>query len=324
MYRLSPTVVNRLLLAGICGLLAAPSLRAQTSVRTVKVLGAKDAVEIEVEASDRIVPQTQVLTGPDRLVVDFPNSVPSGQLRSQSVDRGGVKDVRVGLFQDKPPVTRIVLDLKTAQSYQIFPYGRTVIIKVMGGGQGPSAAAGNFPSEPATRPGLVVANYTTNTEPVSAASPAQASSAQPTLEVSFHDGLLGIRASKVTLSQVLYAVQQRTGAEVSIASGAEQEQVVADIAPAPAPEVLARLLNGSRFNFLILSAANDPGKLDRVILSTRAEGVVMPLPPPPVQDTTQVEDASTAPAQDNPPLPTPKGAAEVKSPPPPENNAQNQ
>jgi hypothetical protein len=45
-------------------LLAAPLLLAQTSVRTVKVLGSKDAVEIEVEASDRIVPETQVLTGP--------------------------------------------------------------------------------------------------------------------------------------------------------------------------------------------------------------------------------------------------------------------
>ncbi len=255
-------------------LLAAPLLLAQTSVRTVKVLGAKDAVEIEVEASDRIVPQTQVLTGPDRLVIDFPNAVPSGQLRSQSIDRGEVKDVRVGLFQSKPPVTRLVLDLRTAQSYQVFPNGRTVIIKVMGGGSDTSARVGDFPSEPATRPGLVVANYTTRSEPISIES-----SAQPLLDVTYRNGLLGIRANKVTLSEVLYAVQQRTGAEVSIAAGAEQEKVVAEIAPAPAPEVLARLLNGSKFNFLILSAVDDPQKLDRVILSTRPEGGFVPLPP---------------------------------------------
>ena len=130
----SRTIVSRLLLAGLLTPLAASSLLAQTSVRTVKVLGSKDAVEIEVEASDRIIPQTQVLTGPDRLVIDFPNSVPSDQLHSQSVDRGEVKDIRVGRFQSKPPVTRVVLDLKTAQSYQVFPNGRTVIIKVMGGG----------------------------------------------------------------------------------------------------------------------------------------------------------------------------------------------
>ena len=78
------------------------------------------------------------------------------------------------------------------------------------------------------------------------------------LQVSFHDGLLGIHANKVTLSQVLFAVQQSTRAEIAIPAGSEQETVVADIPPAPAPEVLAQLLNGSRFNFLILSAAQDP------------------------------------------------------------------
>ena len=272
----SRTIVSRLLLAGLLTPLAASSLLAQTSVRTVKVLGSKDAVEIEVVASDRIIPQTQVLTGPDRLVIDFPNSVPSDQLHSQSVDRGEVKDIRVGRFQSKPPVTRVVLDLKTAQSYQVFPNGRTVIIKVMGG-RVPDTSAGvdNFPPEPATRPGLVVANYTRRAEPVSV------EGTERVLDVIFHDGLLGIRANKVTLSEVLYAVQQRTGAEVSIAAGAEQERIVADIAPAPAADVLARLLNGSKFNFLILSSEKDPRQLDRVILSTRAEGGLMPMTPVP-------------------------------------------
>jgi hypothetical protein len=287
-------ISSRLFLAGLCAPLAGSLLLAQISVRTVKVLAGKDAVEIEVEASDRIVPQTQVLTGPDRLVVDFPNAVPSSQLRSQSVDRGEVKDVRVGLFQSKPPVTRVVLDLKTAQSYQIFPYGRTVIIKVMGGGADTSAGVGNFRSEPARRAGLVVANYTTRAEPIRVDT-----AAQPLLEVTYRDGLLGIRANKVTLSEVLFAVQQRTGAEVSIAAGAEQEKVVAEIAPAPAPEVLARLLNGSKFNFLILSAVDDPQKLDRVILSTRAEGGFVAPPLAPMQNNEDDDPANMSPPQGN-------------------------
>jgi antitoxin (DNA-binding transcriptional repressor) of toxin-antitoxin stability system len=266
---------------------------AQISVRTVKVLNAKDAVEIEVEASDRIVPQTQVLTGPDRLVVDFPNAVPGNQLRSQSVDRGEVKDVRFGLFQGKPPVTRIVIDLKSAQSYQVFPYGRTVMIKVMGGGSDASAVA-DVRAETGARPGFVVTNYATRAEPISVES-----SAKPALEVSFRNGLLGIRANKATLSEVLFAVQQRTGAQVSIAAGAEQEKVVADIAPAPAPEVLARLLNGSKFNFLILSAQNDPAQLDRVILSARADGGVAPLQP------MQSDSADQDNAPSFPPAPPP-------------------
>lgn len=277
MYRLSRIIASRLFAAGLCVCLAATSW-AQISVRSVRVMGSRDTVEIEVEASDRIVPETQVLTGPDRLVVDFPNAVPGSHVRSQSIDRGEVKDVRVGLFQAKPPVTRVVLDLKAARSYQVFPYGRTVMIKVVGGGSSSEAYA-----QPQRRSGLIPTNYRTGAAPIQMAG--------PPLQVSYRDGLLGIRANKATLSEVLFAVQQRTGADISIAAGAEQERVVAEIDPAPAPEVLARLLNGSRFNYMILSAADDPLRLDRVILSTRTEGgFAAPEPPMQAQIDEQAAD----------------------------------
>ena len=304
MHRCTRILASRLFAAALCVCLAAPSL-AQVSVRSVKVMGSKDTVEVEVEASDRIVPQTQVLTGPDRLVVDFPNAVPGNQVRSQSVDRGEVKDVRVGLFQAKPPVTRVVLDLKTARSYQVFPYGRSVMIKVVGDGVASDASAANQPA--AHRPGLVAANYTTSAESIQIEPPAQ-----PALQVSYRDGLLGIHANKATLSEVLFAIQQRTGADISIAAGAEQEKVVADFEPAPAPEVLARLLNGSRFNYLILSATDDPRKLDRVIMSNRTEMGNMAPPLAQVQnDVSADDDPAPAPAVRNQPTnapPAPPGA----------------
>lgn len=277
--------------AVLCAFALTGFAAAQVSVRSVKVLGAKDAVEIEVETSDRIEPHTRVVSNPDRLVVDFPNSVPGAQLRSQSVDRGDVKAIRIGLFQAKPPITRIVLDLKHAQSYQIFPYGRTVMIKVMGGGSRVASDAAIL-STP-----LVPASYTTHLEPA-IAPPAM----EPALEVTYREGLLGIRANKATLSQVLSAVQQRTGAEVTSAPGTEQEIVVAQIAPAPAPEVLARLLNGSKFNFLILSAANDPRKLDRIILTARTETYTSALPMP--ENDPVVPEAAPVPEPPNvPPAP---------------------
>ena len=309
MHRFSRVHASRLLVAGLCAGLALPSI-AQVSVRSVKVLGNKDTVEIEVQASDRIVPQSQVLTGPDRLVIDFPNALPSSEVRSQSVDRGEVKDVRVGLFQAKPPVTRVVVDLKTARSYQIFPYGRTVMIKVMGNGAASSTAAQmDYSSQPGTRPGLVPATYTTGSEPVRIEAPAR-----PPLQVSYRNGLLAIHADRATLSEVLYAVQQRTGADISIAAGAEQEKVVADIDPAPAPEVLARLLNGSRFNFMILSAADNPQQLDRVILSIRTDGgSFVPPPAPPSED----EPAAPEPAVARNEQATSGGPA-MPSPPPPQ------
>ncbi len=314
----SRIILSRLTLAGLCVFVSAASLAAQTSVRAVKVLGSKDAVEIEVEASDRIVPQTQVLSRPDRLVIDFPNAVPGSQLRSQSVDRGEVKDLRIGLFQAKPPITRVVLDLKTAQSYQVFPNGRTVIIKVMGGGDGASARASDSALHPAPHPSLVVANYPTREETVSVVPVAE-----PVLDVTYRDGLLGIKANKATLSEILLAVQQRTGAEVSIAAGAEQERVVADIAPGPAPEVLARLLNGSKFNFLIMNAVDDPTRLDRVILSARPEGGYSSPPLAPMQSdepennepaTMNLQPGNRGPAPAEVPPPDPRAPGDEKNP----------
>jgi AMIN domain-containing protein len=297
---------SRLLAVPLFACLIVGTSPGQVSVRSVKVLGTKDTVEIEVEASDRIVPQTQVLAGPDRLVIDFPNALPSAQLHSQSIDRGEVKDVRVGLFQAKPPITRLVLDLKTAQSFEIFPSGRTIMIKVTGGTE--EAQSADY-SPAANRPGYVPASYTTGGQPVRIVN-----TVRPPLEVSYRDGLLGIVANKATLSEVLYAVQQRTGADISVPAGAEQERVVAEIEPAPAPEVLARLLNGSRFNFLILSAANDTRQLDRVILSPRMDPGYMPLPQMQAQNfPAQSNDVV---AEDDP-APVPTQANIVTEPPPP-------
>jgi hypothetical protein len=98
---------------------------------------------------------------------------------------------------------------------------------------------------------------------------AQRPAVRPRLEVSFRNGLLSVSSNKANLSEILFAIHERTGAEIAIPAGAEQEQVAADLGPAPAPEVLAHLLNGSKFNFLILSSATNPQALDRVILSPR-------------------------------------------------------
>jgi len=94
-----------------------------------------------------------------------------------------------------------------------------------------------------------------------------------------------------------------------MAAGTEQEQVAADIEAAPAPEVLARLLNGSKFNFLILSSPNDSRLLDKVILSARTQEYVAPLAMPEndanAQNLTSGENSPIADAPVEPPSPSP-------------------
>jgi hypothetical protein len=305
-----------LLWAGAC--LSAPvASLAQTrpSIRRVQVMRGKSQVEIEIEASDRIVPQTHLIANPDRLVVDFVNAVPGPQLRNQSLNREEVKSLRVGLFSSDPPVTRVVLDLNGPQPYQVFPSGRTVILKI-GGAAEESAASRSGPV-------LVNTNYPTTgahlSVPVSLPPPAPPP-AKPPLEVSYQGGLLSISSNKASLSEVLFAVHQRTGAEIAIPAGAEQEKVVADIGPGPAPEVLSHLLNGSKFNFLILSSTIDPHYLDRVILSSRPEGG-MPAPrvqPQPVaepEDEPEVQQKVPPPSRASQPVENPNPPADHTVPP---------
>jgi len=88
------------------------------------------------------------------------------------------------------------------------------------------------------------------------------------MNVTFHNGMLSIHADRVTLAKVLFEVQRQTGAEIAIPAGAEAEEIAADLGPAPAREVLASLLNGSRYNFIFVG--NDRGRtLQKAILSVR-------------------------------------------------------
>jgi AMIN domain len=282
------------LLLGATLWLPAPAAgQALPSIRRVQVLRTRGQVEIEIEATDRIVPRTNVITGPDRLIVDFVNALPGAQLRNQAVNRAEVKSLRVGLFSSNPPVTRVVLDLNGPQAYQVFPSGRTVIVKIGEGG----AETANDRS--GSGPALVNTNYPASAAHLSVATPAPP---KPALLVSFQGGLLSINSSKANLSEVLFAVHQQTGAEIAIPAGAEQEQVVADLGPAPAPEVLAHLLNGSRFNFLILSSATDPHALDRVILSSRPEGPMPTSRPQPRVVAEEDEDSDIQPKVAQPPV----------------------
>jgi hypothetical protein len=278
------------------------------SIQSVQVLRGSGQVEIEIEASGRIIPQANVISGPDRLIVDFVNAVPGTQLRNQAVNRREVKSLRVGLFSANPPVTRVVFDLNGPQPYQIFPSGKTIIVKV-------GTPAAETARVPATGPSLVNASFAAVSAPVSMPIPAK-----PRLAVSFRDRLLSINTDQASLSEVLFAVHQRTGAEIAIPAGAEQEKVAVHLGPAPAPEVLAHLLNGSKFNFMILSSTSDPRDVDQVILSPRGDGPLS-APTPQLQPMSAEEENSiqpSAPPQAQPaPPPPPGNQDEGQAPPPP-------
>ena len=83
-------------------------------------------------------------------------------------------------------------------------------------------------------------------------------------QVSYQNAELTIVAPNSTLGDILRAVRKQTGAEIDIPSA--PERVVTHLGPGPARDVLAELLNGSRFNYVLLGSPTDNALLTRVVL----------------------------------------------------------
>src|SRR5438309_597314 len=108
-----------------------PSTAATARVQHILVRGTPGAMEVEIQTSgSAVAPDTQAITGPDRIVVDFPGALPDTELRALKVNRGPLKAVRSGLFFSNPPITRVVLDLTEPHSYQIVTSKNAVVVKL--------------------------------------------------------------------------------------------------------------------------------------------------------------------------------------------------
>src|ERR1700745_114495 len=87
-------------------------------------------------------------------------------------------------------------------------------------------------------------------------------------QVSFQNNQLTIVAPNSTLGDILRAVRKQTGAEIDIP--AAPERVVTHLGPGPARVVVAELLNGSRFNYVLLGSPADNSVLTRIVLVAKA------------------------------------------------------
>ncbi|HEX3738309.1 MAG TPA: hypothetical protein VHV29_01165 [Terriglobales bacterium] len=83
-------------------------------------------------------------------------------------------------------------------------------------------------------------------------------------QVSFANNQLTIVAPNSTLADILKAVRKQTGAEIDVP--AAPDRVVTHLGPGPARDVIADLLNGSRFNYVLLGSPGDDTVLTRVVL----------------------------------------------------------
>jgi len=108
-------------------------------------------------------------------------------------------------------------------------------------------------------------------------------------QVRYSRGQLTIVAENSTLADILRAVRTQTGAQVEVPPNAT-ERVVAHLGPGPARDVLAALLNGTHFNYVMLGSPAHPDSVDRLILTSKSGGVPDVAPPvPAVQNAGQFQ-----------------------------------
>src|SRR5262249_39982255 len=136
-----------------------------SQIRNIAVSHSPQGLDVEITGNGPLTGKTMKLTGPDRLVLDIPNTVLEGRPREIAVNSNGVKAVRAARYQDDPPVTRLVVDSTSAPSFDLPPSGNKLVLKLMAV---PSAAPvpASAPVSASTTP-----EKTNVTEKTSAAAP---------------------------------------------------------------------------------------------------------------------------------------------------------
>jgi hypothetical protein len=89
-------------------------------------------------------------------------------------------------------------------------------------------------------------------------------------QVSYSNGQLLVIAHNSTLADILSAVSSETGAVIDVPPGRGGERVAGRMGPGPARDVLAALLNGSQFDYIIIASVANPAGVDHVILIPNA------------------------------------------------------
>jgi hypothetical protein len=252
-----------------------------TVIRKVSLLGSGKNVELEVAASGPVNPQAQLLANPNRLVLDFANASMASGVHGVTTPQGVVSGVRIGILTNNPPVTRVIVDLTAPQSYQLFPSGNSVIVKINSATGQPAAASTAFETQ------FEVVADEPLPQPVAPVAPPA-----PKVEVSYQGGLLSIAANTATLAEVLFEIQKKTGADIPIPAGAGGDQVFTKIGPVPPGAALASLLNGSNFNFIMVGSDETPSQLRSVLIFPKGGS-----PPQVANSTPQLTPRPPAPQE---------------------------
>jgi hypothetical protein len=111
---------------------AAQKSGAPATVRNVTTSRQGSDLRIEITVSTAVKPSVETAVNPNRILLDFPDTICYNNTKQVGVHANGVRQVRTAQHSTAPYVTRVVLDLDEVRPYVVTAEGNRIILTVAG------------------------------------------------------------------------------------------------------------------------------------------------------------------------------------------------
>src|SRR5437764_15459850 len=98
----SPHNIWLIVVLTVLNLPAHSQVKRQVQVQKISI-SPQGPIQLQVQTSVPVVPQAQVISDPERLIIDIPGAVPGSALRGLTVNRRDVQRLQVGLLSSSTP-----------------------------------------------------------------------------------------------------------------------------------------------------------------------------------------------------------------------------